>query len=117
MQQSGGDGAATGGADAGAQRRRRGIRRCALPGGRTGGPKKNLVAAVVRRHTIFMLGEFWTSKICPGGCGGEMVDVQGEFRVRRCNKETAIKGLNSAAVCPRFSLGAGSPGVAFTCDR
>ncbi|CAN0151132.1 unnamed protein product, partial [Phaeothamnion confervicola] len=48
--------------------------------GRGGGPKKALVAAVARH---FMLREFRTSKMYPGGCGGEMVDVQEGFRVRR----------------------------------
>lgn len=30
------------------------------------------------RTTVFMLDEFRTSKMCPGGCGSVMEDVEGE---------------------------------------
>ncbi|CAM9298225.1 unnamed protein product, partial [Phaeothamnion confervicola] len=64
-----------------------------------------------------MLGEFRTSKLCPGGCGGEIVDVQEGVRIRRCNNETAIEGLNPTGACPLFDHSLAGPGVAFTSDR
>ncbi|CAM9583633.1 unnamed protein product [Phaeothamnion confervicola] len=68
--------------------------------GQGGGPKKALVATAARRYMVFKLGEFRTSKMCPGGCGREMVDVQEGVRVRRCNHETAIEDLNPAGARP-----------------
>jgi len=50
-------------------------------------PSKKIVRAVAARRTIFMLGEWGSSMRCPGGCGGEMKDVVGEYRIRRCQTE------------------------------
>jgi len=50
-------------------------------------PSKKIVRAVAAQRTIFMLGEWGTSMRCPGGCGGEMKDVAGEYRIRRCETE------------------------------
>ena len=50
-------------------------------------PRKKLVRALAIRTTVFMLDEFRTSKMCPGGCGSLMEDVEGEegYRMRRCS--------------------------------
>lgn len=50
-------------------------------------PRKKLVRALAMRTTVFMLDEFRTSKMCPGGCGSLMEDVEGDggYRMRRCS--------------------------------
>jgi hypothetical protein len=76
--------------------------------GHASAPRKKLVRAICSRVNVGMLDEFRTSKMCPGGCGGEMTDVQGGQRVRQCT--TVSAGVENP--CPLFENG-----VAFRCDR
>ncbi|CAN0031019.1 unnamed protein product [Ectocarpus sp. 13 AM-2016] len=76
--------------------------------GHASAPRKKLVRAICSRVNAGMLDEFRTSKMCPGGCGGEMTDVQGGQRVRQCT--TVCVGVENP--CPLFENG-----VAFRCDR
>ncbi|CAM9517124.1 unnamed protein product, partial [Laminaria digitata] len=50
-------------------------------------PRKKLVRVLAIRTTVFMLDEFRTSKMCPGGCAAVMEDVGGDegYRMRRCS--------------------------------
>jgi len=56
-----------------------------------------------------MLGEYGTSMFCPGGCGGEMKDVAGEYRIRRCQTEV---GAN-----PHQNCSLSHNGIAFRIGR
>lgn len=76
--------------------------------GHASAPRKKLVRAICSRVNVGMLDEFRTSKMCPGGCGGDMTDVQGGQRVRQCT--TVSVGVENP--CPLFENG-----VAFRCDR
>jgi len=72
-------------------------------------PRKKLVRAISSLTNVGMLDEFRTSKKCPGGCGGDMIDVPGGQRVRQCT--TVSVGVENP--CPLFS----EDGGAFLCDR
>jgi len=72
-------------------------------------PCKKIVRAVAAQRTIFMLGEYGTSMFCPGGCGGEMKDVAGEYRIRRCQTEV---GAN-----PHQNCSLSHNGIAFRIGR
>lgn len=76
--------------------------------GHASAPRKKLVRAICSRVNIGMLDEFRTSKRCPGGCDGDMVDVTGGQRVRQCT--TVSVGVENP--CPLSENG-----VAFRCDR
>ncbi|AAK14592.1 EsV-1-178 [Ectocarpus siliculosus virus 1] len=76
--------------------------------GHASAPRKKLVRAICSRVNVGMLDEFRTSKMCPGGCGGEMTDVQGGQRVRQCT--TVSVGVENP--CPLFENA-----VAFRYDR
>lgn len=76
--------------------------------GHASAPRKKFVRAICSRVNVGMLDEFRTSKMCPGGCGGDMTDVQGGRRVRQCT--TVSVGVENP--CPLFENG-----VAFSCDR
>jgi hypothetical protein len=54
-------------------------------------PRKKLVKFLSITGLTYVLDEFRTSKMCPGGCGCEMQDVDKESRVRRCSN-VAIEG-------------------------
>ena len=78
-------------------------------------PRKKLVRALAMRTTVFMLDEFRTSKMCPGGCGAVMENVEGEdsYRMRRCsNVSDAGVGLLPEN-CPLWAR-CSSP---FVCNR
>ena len=68
-------------------------------------PRKVLVRSLASRVLVGMLDEYRTSKKCPGGCGGEMIDIK-ENRMRQCTTDL------SDSVC---SLSSGSNN--FCCDR
>ena len=72
-------------------------------------PRKAIVQALGDRRLAFVLDEFRTSKMCPGGCGGEMKDTS-SYRVRRCTTEF---GEGRSSMCPLSRCGDGP----FTCDR
>jgi hypothetical protein len=73
-------------------------------------PRKQLQRAIAVKRPMFMLGEWGTSKYCPGGCKGEMENVVGEYRVRRCKTGSGDATHHS---CHLFSEEKGT----FTCDR
>ena len=78
-------------------------------------PRKKLVRALAMRTTVFMLDEFRTSKMCPGGCGAVMENVEGgdSYRMRRCsNVSDAGVGLLPEN-CPLWAR-CSSP---FVCNR
>ena len=54
-------------------------------------PRKKLVKFLSITGLTYVLDEFCTSKMCPGGCGCEMKDVDKESRVRRCTN-VSIEG-------------------------
>ena len=76
--------------------------------GHASAPRKKLVRAISSRVNVGMLDEFKTSRMCPGGCGGDMTDVAGGQRVRQCT--TVCVGVENP--CPLSENG-----VAFRCDR
>lgn len=62
-----------------------------------------------------MLDEYRTSKMCPGGCGSEMEDVDKELnngtkRVRHCASVIAAGASNPCVL-------SGNDGSRFRCDR
>jgi hypothetical protein len=54
-------------------------------------PRKKLVKFLSITGLTYVLDEFRTSKMCPGGCGCEMKDVDTESRVRLCTN-VSIEG-------------------------
>lgn len=51
-------------------------------------PRKDIVRSLASRCLVGLLDEFKTSKMCPGGCSGEMKDSN-ENRMRRCTIDLA----------------------------
>ena len=49
-------------------------------------PRKVLVRSLASRVLVGILDEYRTSKRCPGGCGGDMEDIE-ENRMRRCTTD------------------------------
>lgn len=78
-------------------------------------PRKKLVRALAMRTTVFMLDEFRTSKMCPGGCGSVMEDLEGDggYRMRRCSN---VSDAGVALLPKDCSLWDGDRG-AFVCNR
>ena len=78
-------------------------------------PRKKLVRALAMRTTVFMLDEFRTSKMCPGGCGAVMEDLEGEggYRMRRCSNVSDAGVALPPENCPLWAEN-NSP---FVCNR
>lgn len=64
--------------------------------GSTPSPRKAIIRALGNRRLTFVLNEFKTSKMCPGACGGEMVNTP-TYRIRRCSMEL---GEGGTYLCP-----------------
>ena len=77
--------------------------------GHASAPRKSIVRALSSRCIVSIMDEFRTSKKCPGGCYNDMVDVDGENRVRQCS--IVLAGESTGSCC----LSRGTE--VFRCDR
>lgn len=76
-------------------------------------PRKTLVRALAMRTTVFMLDEFRTSKMRPGGCGLVIEDVEGDGGYRSCSN---VSDAGVALLPENCSLWDGEKGP-FVCNR
>lgn len=77
-------------------------------------PRKVLVRSLASRVLVGILDEYRTSKRCPGGCGGEMEDIE-ENRMRRCTTDLC----DSSCILSSGSGGENDDAEEdnFSCDR
>ena len=71
-------------------------------------PKKELLKKLASKGLVFLLDEYGSSKYCPG-CGCQMKDVIGKYRVRHCSSVLSEGSANQCCLMDNNSC--------FECDR